>query len=103
MAMEMRERMNYLRRIWEDEGISKPLVLRQFRQLFQEMELEEMIENSERSQTTSGTHPAFAFGVSVINFGLSAESRQLGLPTGCESDLWHSRSCLLYTSDAADE
>ena len=28
MAMEMRERMNYLRRIWEDEGISKPLEIR---------------------------------------------------------------------------
>ena len=55
-----------------------------------------MIENSERSQTTSGTHPAFAFGVSVINFGLSAESRQLGLPTGCESDLWHSRRWFTY-------
>ena len=28
MAMEMRERMNYLRRIWEDEWISKPLEIR---------------------------------------------------------------------------
>ena len=28
MALEMRERMKYLRRMWEDQGISKPLEIR---------------------------------------------------------------------------